>query len=73
MRVKVAIPLRELLTLLTYVEEGSHKAAAHRLAIAETTCRQRVSSVMRRVGARNAAQAVYALHDDLRRLRAEGR
>jgi DNA-binding NarL/FixJ family response regulator len=59
------IPRRELITLLTYLEAGSHKAAAHRLAISESTCRQRVSSLMGRVGARNAAQAVWRLRQEL--------
>lgn len=69
----MTVPRRELLTLLMYVEEGSHKEAAHRLAIAESTCRQRVSNTIRRLGAKNAAQAVYLLHDELVRLRARTR
>ena len=63
----VRIPRRELITLLAYVEAGSHKAAAHRLAIAESTCRQRVSSLMGRIGARTAAEAVWRLRLDLER------
>lgn len=59
------IPRRELLTLVAYVEAGSHKAAAHRLGIAESTCRQRVSLLMTRVGARNAAQAAWRLRREL--------
>ncbi len=59
------IPRRELITLLAYVEEGSHKAAAYRLAIAESTCRQRVSALMGRVGARTAAEAVWRLRTEL--------
>lgn len=63
------IPRRELLTLLTYLEAGSHKGAADRLAIAESTCRQRMSSLIRRVGVTNAAQATYVLHAELIALR----
>ncbi len=59
------IPRRELITLLAYVEMGSHKAAAHRLGISGSTSRQRVSQLIRRVGARNAAQAVWRLRQDL--------
>ena len=58
-------PRRELVTLLAYLDAGSHKAAAHRLGISESTCRQRISQLMRRVGARNAAQAVWRLRQDL--------
>ncbi len=59
------IPRRELVTLRAYLEGGSHKAAAHRLGISESTSRQRVSQLIRRVGARNAAQAVWRLRRDL--------
>ena len=58
-------PRRELVTLLAYLDAGSHKAAAHRLGISESTCRQRVSQLVRRVGARNAAQAAWRLRHDL--------
>ena len=60
-----AIPRRELVSLLAYLDAGSHKAAAHRLGVSESTCRQRVSQLIRRVGARNAAQAVWRLRQDL--------
>ncbi len=59
------IPRRELVTLLAYVEMGSHKSAARRLGISESTCRQRVSQLVRRVHARNAAQAAWLLREDL--------
>lgn len=59
------IPRRELITLLAYLETGSHKAAAHRLGISESTCRQRISLLLRRVGARNAAQAIWHLRAEL--------
>jgi DNA-binding NarL/FixJ family response regulator len=58
-------PRRELVTLLAYLDAGSHKAAAHRLGISESTSRQRVSQLIRRVGAGNAAQAVWRLRHDL--------
>ncbi len=60
-----AIPRRELVALLAYVETGSHSAAAHRLGISVSTSRQRVSQLIRRVGAENAAQAVWRLRVDL--------
>lgn len=59
------VPRRELLTLLAYVETGSHKAAAHRLAISVSTSRQRVSALLARIGARNAAEAVWKLRSEL--------
>ena len=59
------VPRRELITLLAYVETGSHKAAAHRLAISASTSRQRVSKLLRRIGARTAAEAVWRLHSEL--------
>jgi len=59
------IPRRLLVTLAEYVHEGSHKAAAHRLGIAETTSRQRVSQLMRLIDARTAAEAVWLLRDEL--------
>jgi DNA-binding NarL/FixJ family response regulator len=61
------IPRRELVTLLAYLETGGHKAAAHRLGISESTSRKRVSQLIGRVGARNAAQAVWALRAELER------
>jgi DNA-binding NarL/FixJ family response regulator len=59
------IPRRELITLLAYLDEGSHKAAAHRLGIAESTCRQRIWQLIGRVGARKATQAVWRLRQQL--------
>lgn len=59
------VPRRELVTLLAYVETGSHKTAAHRLGISESTSRQRLSLLFGRVGAVNAAQAVWRLRDQL--------
>ena len=63
------IPRREFVTLLAYLETGSHKAAAHKLGISESTSRQRVS-LLRRLGARNAAQAVWVMRDQLEAERA---
>ncbi len=60
-----SLPRRELVTLLAYLDAGSHKAAAHRLGISESACRQRISQLMRRVGSRNAAQAVWRLRQHL--------
>lgn len=58
-----SLPRRELVSLLAYVEMGSHKAAAYRLGISESTSRQRVSQPIRRGGASNAAQAIWRLGD----------
>jgi hypothetical protein len=58
---QVHIPRRLIVTLEAYVQEGSHKAGAHRLGIAEGTSRQRVSQLMRLLGARTAAEAVWIL------------
>jgi DNA-binding transcriptional regulator YdaS (Cro superfamily) len=66
-------PRRELVTLLVYLDAGSHKAAAHRLGISESTARQRVSLLIRRVGARNVAQAVWRLRQELETEVHEGR
>ncbi len=60
-----AIPRRELVTLAAYLRTGSHKGAAHRLGISESTCRQRISALLGRLGATNAAQAVWALRAEL--------
>lgn len=59
------IPRRELLTLLAYVESGGHKAAAYRLGTSVSTSRQRLSRLIKRVGASNATQAVWRLRDEL--------
>lgn len=59
------IQRRELLTLLAYAETGSHKAAAHRLGVSESTSRQRISRLAGRIGAANAAQAVWRLRREL--------
>ena len=59
------IARREIVTLLAYVETGSHKAAAHRLGISVSTSRQRISELCSRLRVTNAAQAVWRLHDEL--------
>lgn len=56
---------RELVTLLAYLETGSHKAAAHSLGISESTSRQRISQLCGRLGAGNAAQAMWELRREL--------
>jgi DNA-binding NarL/FixJ family response regulator len=62
---ETALPRRELVTLLAYVRCGSHKKAAFALGISESTSRQRLSSLLARVGAKNAAQAVWRLRSEL--------
>jgi DNA-binding NarL/FixJ family response regulator len=62
-----AIPRREMITLRRYVRSGSYKAAAWELGISESTARQRVSSLIRRLGVRNVTQAVWMLHIELER------
>jgi hypothetical protein len=52
-------------TLLAYLQTGSHKAAAHRLGISESASRQRISSLLKRLGLRTAAQAVWRLRGPL--------
>lgn len=59
------IPRRELVALREYVRTGSHRGAAHELGIAESTCRQRMSALIGRLGVRNAAQAAWALREEL--------
>jgi transposase len=61
------VPRRELVTLFAYLQTGSHKAAAHRLGISESTSRQRLSRLEARVGASNSAQAVWRLRLELER------
>jgi DNA-binding NarL/FixJ family response regulator len=61
------VPRRELVTLHAYLQTGSHKAAAHRLGISESTSRQRLSRLEARLGAINSAQAVWLLRAELER------
>lgn len=56
---------RQLLTLLAYAHAGSHKETAHRLGISESTSRQRISQLCRRLGVGNAAQALWRLRLEL--------
>ena len=63
----IDIPRRLIVTLQAYVDRGSHKAGAYRLGISESTSRQRLSQLMRLVGARTAAEAVWLLYGDLQR------
>ena len=62
---RVVIPRRELVTLHAYLVTGSHAQAAHALGISESTSRQRVSSLIGRLGVQNAAQAVWVLRSVL--------
>ena len=66
-RLDQPIPRRLLVSLSEYVAQGSHKAAAHRLGISESTSRQRVSQLMRLIEARTAAEAVWLLREELGR------
>ena len=59
------IPRRELVTLRQYVRSGSYKEAAWELGISESTARQRVSSLIRRLGVRNVTQAVWQLRREV--------
>jgi DNA-binding NarL/FixJ family response regulator len=60
-----SIPRREFVALIAYLECGSHRAGAHRLGISESTSRQRISSLIRRLGVRTTAQAVWVLREVL--------
>ena len=52
---------RQLEVLRAYIRAGSITAAAYELGISETTARQHLSSLYRRTGCLNAAQAAYWL------------
>ncbi len=52
---------RPLEVLRAYVAAGSIAAAAYELGISETTARQHLSGLYRRMGCLNAAQAAYRL------------
>jgi len=47
--------------LRAYIQTGSAAGAAHALGISETTVRQHLSGLYRRIGCVNAAQAAYLL------------
>jgi DNA-binding NarL/FixJ family response regulator len=64
---------RELATLLAYLETGSHKKAAQRMGISESTCRKRVARLMETIDARNVTQAVWRLRAELAELEAGSR
>lgn len=61
--------IRELLTLRAYLDEGSHKGAAARLGISESTSRQRIMALCGRLGVRNVAQATWRMRHELEQLR----
>jgi predicted ArsR family transcriptional regulator len=50
-----------LVNLRAYIRAGSVAAAAYELGISETTVRQHLSGLYRRMGCVNAAQAAYWL------------
>ena len=52
---------RQLEVLRAYIAAGSIAAAAYELGITETTARQHLSGLYRRIGCVNAAQAAYWL------------
>ena len=52
---------RQLEVLRAYISSGSIAGAAHELDIAESTARQHLSGLYRRMGCVNAAQAAYWL------------
>jgi len=52
---------RQVEVLRAYIATGSIKRAAHELGISESTARQHLSGLYRRVGCENAAQAAYRL------------
>ena len=55
-------PTRHQLDVLrAYIQAGSVAAAAYELGISETTVRQHLSGLHRRMGCVNAAQAAYWL------------
>lgn len=52
---------RQVEVLRAYIAAGSIAAAAHELAIAESTARQHLSGLYRRTGCLSAMQAAYRL------------
>jgi DNA-binding NarL/FixJ family response regulator len=52
---------RQVEVLRAYIRAGSIKLAAHELGISESTTRQHLSGLYRRVGCENAVQAAYRL------------
>ena len=52
---------RQIEVLRAYTAKGSIKLAAHELGISESTARQHLSGLYRRVGCENVAQAAYRL------------
>lgn len=61
------VPRREFAVLKAHLLHGSHKAGAHSLGIAETTSRQRMSALQRRLGVRTIGQAVFVMRRELER------
>ena len=52
---------RQLEVLRAYIRAGSVAAAAYELGISESTARQHLSGLYRRLGCENAVQAAYRL------------
>jgi DNA-binding NarL/FixJ family response regulator len=52
---------RQIEVLRAYIARGSIKLAAHELGISESTARQHLVGLYRRVGCQNAVQAAYLL------------
>jgi len=59
---------RQLEVLRAYIAAGSIAVAAYELGISETTARQHLSGLYRRIGCLNAAQAAYWLGASERRV-----
>ena len=53
------------MTLVAYLETGSHEAGAHRLGISTSASRQRISELIRTLGVSNVAQAAWVLRGEL--------
>jgi DNA-binding CsgD family transcriptional regulator len=54
---------REVEILRVYIETGSYKGVAHRLALSESTVKNHMVTIRLKVGAMTTAEAVYLLHD----------
>lgn len=56
---------REIAVLKAYLVGGSYKAAAKALGITPGTARQHAHNLMTRIRARNVAEAIHQLRDQL--------
>ena len=57
--------LAEVAALRAYLQGGSVKAAARLLGLAESTVKNHLCDVRRRLGAKTNAEAVFVLYDRL--------